>query len=185
MTKKELWKPLTKVVNEFGREYDFTGLVSVSNMGRVFVNPYKRGNNFLSGYIIEGRPAGGGHMQVSLNDVNNDKALFYVHRLVAFAWLKRKPHHNTVMHLDDNPMNNCLDNLKWGTQKENMHDVYNKGRKKPGVDRKYSTDLIWEVFKRRERGESISSIREAYPNITPSTIQHMTSGKMLRDRKVL
>jgi hypothetical protein len=185
MTKKELWNPLTKVVNDSGIEFDFTDLVSVSNRGKVFVHPYQRNENFLSGYIVEGRPAGGEHMQISLTDKNNKKAFFYVHRLVAFAWLEKKPHQNDVMHLDDNPMNNCVENLRWCTHSENMQDIHNKGRRMPGPERKYSTDLIWEVFRRRERGESIDSIRAAYPNVTRSTIQHMTSGKMLRDRKVL
>lgn len=34
------------------------------------------------------------------------------------------------MHLDDNPLNNRLENLKWGTQKDNVYDVINKGRLK-------------------------------------------------------
>lgn len=183
-TFKELWNPLTKVISDSGEEFDFTDIVAVSNRGKVFVYPHKRKKSFMSGYIVEGRPAGGEHMQIQLTDINGKKAFFYVHRLVAFAWLNRKAHQNTVMHLDDNPMNNCVDNLRWGTQQENMKDAVKKG-KKCGPDRKYSNDLIWEVFKRREMGESIESIRTAYSDVTRSTIQHMTSGKMLRDRKLL
>lgn len=183
-TLKELWNPLTKVINEAGDEFDFTGIVGVSNRGKVFVYPHARKTKYMSGYIVEGRPAGGEHMQVSLTDINGKKAFFYVHRLVAFAWLDRKPHQNTVMHLDDNPKNNCVENLRWCTQSDNVQDAVDKGRKKGGPERKYSNDLIWEIFKRRERGEAIESIRAAYPNVRRSTIQHMTSGKMLRDRKL-
>lgn len=183
-TLRERWNPLTKVVSETGEEFDFTGIVAVSNRGRVFVYPHARKHKFMAGYIAEGRPAGGEHMQVGLSDINNKKAFFYVHRLVAFAWLDKKPHQNSVMHLDDNPLNNCVENLRWATQQENMKDAVDKG-KKCGPDRKYSNDLVWEVFKRRERGETIESIRAAYPDVTRSTIQHMTSGKILRDRKIL
>ena len=184
MTKKELWNPLTKVVSDSGEEFDFTDIVAVSNKGNVFVYPHKRNDNFLSGYIVNGRPAGGEHMQIKLFDNNGKQALFYVHRLVAFVWLEKKPYQNNVMHLDDNPMNNCVDNLRWCTHSDNMQDMRNKGRAK-GAKRKYSTELIWEVFHRRERGESIDTIRKAYPKITRSSIQHMTSGKLLKDRKVL
>lgn len=34
------------------------------------------------------------------------------------------------MHLDDNPLNNKVDNLIWGTQKMNITDAINKGRLK-------------------------------------------------------
>jgi hypothetical protein len=185
MKRKELWNPLTKVINDLGEEFDFTNLVAVSNKGNVFIYPYKRHENFLSGYIVKGRPAGGEHMQVRLFDKSGKQALFYVHRLVAFAWLEKKPHQNTVMHLDDNPMNNCVDNLKWGTNSDNMQDMHDKRTGSKGPKRKYSTQLIWEIFNRREKGESIESIRSAYPDITRSSIQHMTSGKLLKDRKVL
>ena len=34
------------------------------------------------------------------------------------------------MHLDDNPKNNRVSNLKWGTQKDNVYDAISKGRLK-------------------------------------------------------
>lgn len=34
------------------------------------------------------------------------------------------------MHLDDNPLNNKVSNLKWGTQKDNVRDAISKGRLK-------------------------------------------------------
>lgn len=45
-----------------------------------------------------------------------------VHHLVAEAFLGPRPSKSSVvMHLDDNPLNNRVDNLKWGTQKENLN----------------------------------------------------------------
>lgn len=38
-----------------------------------------------------------------------------------------------VMHLDDNPQNNILTNLKYGTTKENISDSYNKGRHREAI----------------------------------------------------
>ena len=52
-----------------------------------------------------------------------------IHRLVAqaFLWnIKWK----IVMHLDDDPKNNKVDNLRIGTQKENIQDCVNKWRMK-------------------------------------------------------
>jgi hypothetical protein len=57
---------------------------------------------------------------------------FSVSRLVAFAFIENpKPNeYNVVMHIDDNPSNNNVSNLKWGTQKMNIHDMISKGRSK-------------------------------------------------------
>jgi len=61
---------------------------------------------------------------------NNGKVKqFRVHRLVACTFLK-KPLNTSlcVCHKDDNPRNNNIDNLFFGTQKENLMDMYKKGR---------------------------------------------------------
>jgi len=52
-----------------------------------------------------------------------------VHRLVAMTYLW-DIEWKVVMHLDDNPSNNCVSNLKIWTQKENIQDMYNKWRNK-------------------------------------------------------
>ncbi len=47
---------------------------------------------------------------------------YKVHRLVAEAFHGPSPFPRAVvMHLDENPRNNSVDNLKWGTQKENLN----------------------------------------------------------------
>lgn len=52
-----------------------------------------------------------------------------VHRLVALAFFGPAPFTGAVVrHLDDNPRNNVPDNLRWGTQKENVHDAQRNGQ---------------------------------------------------------
>lgn len=56
-----------------------------------------------------------------------------VHRLVAEAFIGPQPTpEHIVMHIDDNGLNNRVDNLKWGTHKENMEDMRNKNRQAKG-----------------------------------------------------
>lgn len=50
------------------------------------------------------------------------KRTFKVHKLVCEAFHGPKPFVGAiVLHKDDNPMNNRPENLKWGTQKENLN----------------------------------------------------------------
>lgn len=53
-----------------------------------------------------------------------------VHRLVAITFLANPNNLPCVMHIDDNPKNNKITNLKWCTHLENMQDMYLKGRRK-------------------------------------------------------
>lgn len=57
-----------------------------------------------------------------------------VHQLVLEAFVGPCPANHVVMHIDDNPTNNKLTNLKYGTQKENQEDMVNKGRSCKGED---------------------------------------------------
>ena len=47
---------------------------------------------------------------------------------MAEAFIPNPNNYPTVRHLDDDPTNNDLDNLAWGTQKDNMYDCMINGR---------------------------------------------------------
>lgn len=55
--------------------------------------------------------------------------LFKVHRKVAEAFLPNPDKLPVIMHLDDDPSNNHVSNLRWGTQAENLSTVDPKKRK--------------------------------------------------------
>ena len=183
----ERFRPLRKVTDKNGKVYDFKGKASISESGIVFVHPGQRGAKDMNGYLTYGRESGAGHKQISLMTETGDNALFYIHRLVAFAWLKKpKSYQTDVLHWDDNPNNNHYSNLRWGTSKDNMND---KIRNRPTFKhflQKYDDTLIFEVYHKKEMGMSLVELKEQYKGlITPSSIMHMTSGKLLKDRGLL
>ena len=51
------------------------------------------------------------------------RRLAKVHRLVALAYIPNPENKPCVCHKDNNPLNNHVDNLYWGTQAENMSQM--------------------------------------------------------------
>ena len=64
-----------------------------------------------------------GYVRVSLAGRGVD----YVHRLVAEAYVVRRPGCDVVNHLDGNPLNNHADNLEWTTQEQNVAHAITSG----------------------------------------------------------
>ncbi len=92
----------------------------VSNLGEI---KGKR-NKILIGGIKRG------YREVILVD-NNIRHYKLVHRLVAEAFIPNFENKPQINHKDGNKLNNCVDNLEWCTQSENMKHAYKKGLQKP------------------------------------------------------
>jgi hypothetical protein len=73
---------------------------------------------------------GQGRMTVCLVNDEGKQRRLQVHRLIAMTYLPNPNQYPIVMHKDDNPLNNQVDNLMWGTQKMNIDDMITKGRSK-------------------------------------------------------
>jgi len=65
--------------------------------------------------------------------VNRKQTAIPVHRIVAAAFLGKKPDGLQIRHLDGNKMNNCVSNICYGTAKENNQDKVKHGRSSKGV----------------------------------------------------
>lgn len=63
---------------------------------------------------------------------------FLVHRLVLEAFVGPCPEGMMACHADDNPTNNNLSNLRWGTIHDNLADAYRNGRIHQGALRKFA-----------------------------------------------
>lgn len=61
--------------------------------------------------------------EISLFDKKHNKHKETISRLVAKSFIPNPNNLPIVRHLDDNPDNNCVSNLAWGSQKDNMQDA--------------------------------------------------------------
>jgi hypothetical protein len=114
----EEWRPIA----------DYEGYF-VSNMGRVcsvdrYV-PRSSSPQFCRGRLLRPGPQMTGHLTVSLMRYNSKQ----VHVLVLNAFVGSCPDGCEGLHWDDDPSNNALSNLRWGTRAENIQDALRNGGK--------------------------------------------------------
>ena len=76
---------------------------------------------------IKPRKTKRGYLQVDLR-VDNTKRAFAVHRLVAKAFIPNPDNKPEIDHIDGDPTNNHVWNLRWVTHAENMNNPITKQR---------------------------------------------------------
>ena len=89
---------------------DYEDIYQVSNLGNI--------RNVKNGKIRKFVKHKDGHLKVQLHKNGKSKD-FYVHRLVAQAFINNPTNAEIVNHKDENPQNNNVENLEWCNKKYN------------------------------------------------------------------
>jgi len=111
---KEIWKDIA----------GYEGLYQVSNHGNI--RSHKRRPNTL----LKQSPTNCGYMKVELYKNANGK-MYYVHRLVAQAFLPNPQGKSEINHIDGIKTNNNVSNLEWASRSENQLHAINQGLREP------------------------------------------------------
>ena len=163
----EIWRDINEFVG-----------YQVSNYGNVrsFIN--NRHGVCDGWHILKPQKNQRGYLTVCLGRGNRR----LVSRLVAEAFIPNPNNLPLVRHLDDNPLNNHIDNLAWGTQVDNMQDCVRHGR---------LVGNIWPAIESTKKkviatpvggGDSItfSSMREAAKalNVWPQHVTNVVYGRI-------
>lgn len=126
--------------------------------------------------------------QCTLRDSRGIRKLCKISRLVATVYLPKPSSTKLVIrHLDDNPLNNHVDNLRWGTQKQNMEDARKNGKLR-GSSCKASRaklskkDLIL-IFKLKAKGLYYKDLAKRL-GVSVGTIGRVINKKSYRDENI-
>ncbi|MGE7271389.1 NUMOD4 domain-containing protein [Brevibacillus panacihumi] len=122
--KEEVWKPIE----------GYEGSYEVSNMGRVRgLDRYTRtkGKPVLKRGVEKTRKEDkDGYYKVWLSKESKKKP-FFVHRLVATAFIPNPHNHPVVNHIDGDKKNNSVDNLEWCSISHNSRHAFEIGLRAP------------------------------------------------------
>lgn len=134
------WKPVS--ILEYATKYEVSdgGLIRNTATGKI-LRPMRVGRK------------GRGRDRASRSTVRFSTSPlrdFHIGQLVLEAFVSSRPVGHVVMHLDDNTDNNRVDNLRWGTPKENVHDMVHKIR---CGGQKLGAGIVLEIVRRRSMGE--------------------------------
>lgn len=115
----ELWRPIA----------GWQGQYEVSDLGRVRSLDRQTANGFRRGRVLKPMPKAGGYLFVQLYK-NGRQYARHIHALVLEAFTHARPQGMQVCHNNGDPTDNRLENLRWGTPKENHADMWLHGTRK-------------------------------------------------------
>lgn len=97
----------------------YEGIYAVSSDGRI--------KNVVTDRILSPQSNGVGYLKVELWKYHKGKK-YYIHRLVAEAFIPNPHGKEEVNHIDSNPNNNAISNLEWVSSSENTKHAVYKGK---------------------------------------------------------
>lgn len=103
---------------------------------------------------------GDGYLFVRLT-INGKRKKWMLHKLMAELFLEPRPSKShEIRHLDGNKKNNRIENLSWGTRKENAEDRERHGRTSRGL--KHSNYIKNGIAKSKANANLIAAAAELY-----------------------
>ncbi len=139
----EEWRPVVGWLDY----YEVSSGGRVRSLDRIVRHSPSGGDRRLSGRVLKQCVLKMGYPAVAFS-FRGRHTTYYVHDLVARAFLGDPPAGHWVNHLDGNKLNPHLDNLEWATPKDNLIHAG-----KTGLGGKVTPEQVIEIRERCANGE--------------------------------
>lgn len=123
---EEIWKD----IKGYEGFYQVSNLGRVKSFDRIVKSRFK--TRVQKGIYLKTTDIGGGYLRCTLM-VDKKKKQFFIHRLVAGAFIPNPENKPEIHHINHNPSDNCVDNLMWVTRKGQMDNHHNKQQSKSAL----------------------------------------------------
>lgn len=123
--------------------------------------------------ILKQQTNGRGYRYVFLYR-NKEMSKMFVHRAVLMSWVRMPEEWEEGRHLNDNPNENSLENLAWGSRQDNVDDKRRNGRIPFGesvTSSKLTEDDVTEIRRLYGKGISSQELAELY---------HISKGQVMK-----
>lgn len=157
----------------------FAGLYEISDGGAVrSLDRYA--NGMRKGRVLKQSIKAKGYRQVTLCREDGTRASFFVHRLVAQAFIGPCAFGEVVRHLDDQPSNNRLINIAYGTHLHNAQDKKRLGTQTKGerhsMAKLTESEVRFILVQDLSRFGSTAKLARQF-GVTPSHVAAIRAGK--------
>ena len=141
----EIWKPVI----------GYEGFYEVSNLGHI--RTLKKYSAYGYGYILNPKPTRRGYLRVTLRNRGQRRTTF-IHVLVLEAFVSPRPEGTVANHKNCNKVDNCVENLEWITQRENVkhairNDHFFMPRGEQHGESKLTADQVRQIRHRYAQGD--------------------------------
>lgn len=145
--------------------------MKINSEGFITQNAVRRGKVVKTDFLRKLSMGGRGYLYIAVRGKN-----YFVHRLVASAFIDNPDNKKYVNHKDGVKTNNNVENLEWVTASENMRHAYNSGLATSSVPKSLNQEQRLDVLEKIERGEKQSDIARFY-GVSRSLICHIKANR--------
>lgn len=113
----------------------------------------------VTGLELKLQDNGVGYKTVAIRIPSRKNRMVYVHHLIAHAFIGPRPAGMEIHHVDRDPANNHVDNLRYVTHGQNLAERYDHF---PPVGAKFSPEQVREARRLRKSGLKFQEIAEMF-----------------------